>query len=293
MAHKSTEYKNEKGLTLIELIIFAAIFMVVAIIFVSILVSITRVYVKESASAEVEQQSHFLLQTIQRYVEQSSVLDDVAMPHGAQTSTLVLRTSGPSDKVRIYTSSTTGIVYLDEENTNIGVTTSTPLTTESVRVSDLSFTRRVNSPGHDSVSFSFTAAYNTVNPQQMFSQTLNSAVSRVMAATFEGGVYPTPSAVDKRIGGSDSNSWKSINDVIYFSGTNVGIGETLPSQKLEVNGGFGVNNGNIKVSNGYIYAGTEGQGIIVKNSSGVCYRINGDFIDGPSGAIIPEGLPCP
>ena len=102
-------------------------------------------------------------------------------------------------------------------------------------VSNLSFTRNANPPGHDAVSISFTMAYNTVNVQQAFSQLFQSSVEHVSAATFDTGVFLR----ERRATGKLRSTWSSVNGVINFSGNNVGIGsaDTSPAQQLEVNGG--------------------------------------------------------
>ena len=60
-----TTYSSRAGFSLLEMVIFAALFALAAVSFMTILVSVTRIQVRQGAAAEVNQQSQFLLQTIQ------------------------------------------------------------------------------------------------------------------------------------------------------------------------------------------------------------------------------------
>jgi type II secretory pathway pseudopilin PulG len=236
MKRVALKLRSREGFTLVEILIFTAILAIVAVAFSSILVSITRVQVRQSAAAEVNQQSQFLLQTLQRYVESSSLVE---MSSDAPTTTLKLRMSATaSDPTYIYLSG--GVVYLKEtENGAIQ-----PLTSESVTVTDLTFNKRANPPGPDSVSIVFTIAYNTSNVQNRYVQEIDTAITRVSAATFDSNVIPSVNNTYKI--GASSQVWQSINDLVYFSGSNVGIGASSPSQTLEVNGGVRLNTTNSK-----------------------------------------------
>ena len=103
-----TTYLSRKGFTLIELLVFSAIFTMVMIAFVAVLVAFTRIQVRQAATVEVNGQSQFLLQTIQRYVEESSAVE---IPENVSTSTLKLRMpASGADPTYIYLSG--GVVYL-------------------------------------------------------------------------------------------------------------------------------------------------------------------------------------
>src|SRR6185436_15502562 len=92
------------------------------------------------------------------------------------------------------------------------------ITSNKVSVSGLSFTNHSNPGGRDSVSTSFTVAYNTGNPTQRFSQSLQTAVSRVYAATFDSNVLPGTSGSFSL--GASPGDWKNINGTIFFSNYN-------------------------------------------------------------------------
>jgi len=225
---------RRKGFSLIELLLFAAIFAIIAVAFITILVTIVAIQTRQQAAIEVNQQSQFLLQQIQYYIESSSLVE---LNQDSATSTLKLRMSASStDPTYIYLSG--NAVYLRQTDSGAAQA----LNSNRVNVSNLNFfAKRSNPPGHDSVSVSFTVAYNTANVQQQFSETLQTAVARVSAATFDSNVIPSSTATYKL--GVSGNVWSSVNDIINFSGSNVGIGigVTSPQQTLEVNGGVRLN----------------------------------------------------
>jgi hypothetical protein len=78
-------------------------------------------------------------------------------------------------------------------------------------------------------------AYNTSNIKQAFGQLFQTSIAEVSAATFDTGVYPSVNGSEPI--GATGQTWSSINSVIYFSGSNVGIGQSSPQQPLDVNGG--------------------------------------------------------
>jgi type II secretory pathway pseudopilin PulG len=220
-------FAGKSGFTVLELLIFSAIFAIASVAFIGILVTVSRIQVRQSAATEVNQQSLFLLQTLQRYIEQSSLVELAA---DTATSTLKLRMpSSQIDPTYIYLSGTK--VYLKETDGGAAQ----PLTSDKVNGTNLTFTKRSNPSGRDSVSLTFTMDYNAANPQQKFSQLLSTSVARVSAATFDSDVVPNTGGVRKL--GLSAEDWKSINNTIFFSGSNVGIGASSPNQTLEVNGG--------------------------------------------------------
>lgn len=245
---------------------YAAMFSVAAVVFITILVSVTKVQVRQSAVAEVNQQSQFLLQNIQRYVESSSVVE---MDTDSSTSTLKLRMSSSSfDPTYIYLSGDT--VYLKE--TDAGAPQA--LTSGKVNVLNLTFIKRSNASGKDSVNVSFVMEYDAANSQYRFSQALNISVARVSAATFDSSIIPATSDTYKL--GVSAGDWQSINDTIYFSGSNVGIGIDPPVAKLQVNGGD-------------VYVDTTSKGLILRDNTGGCWRLSVNT----SGTISSASLTCP
>jgi type II secretory pathway pseudopilin PulG len=71
----SPQIRTRKGFTLIELLIFAAMLIFIGVMFEAILLVVTRVQARQSAAAEVNQQSQVLTQTIQYYIQNAWLVD--------------------------------------------------------------------------------------------------------------------------------------------------------------------------------------------------------------------------
>lgn len=220
----------KKGFTLIEMLIAMALFVIVVASFIGILALVTKVQVQSSSMAAVDQESQFLLQKIQYYVGTASLVD---IPTSTPTSTLKVDVAS-SSLDPTYITLASGTVYLQQGGGALQA-----LTSNKVTVSNLSFTRQANPPGHDTVNVSYTIAYNTLSVAQEFSQLFQTSIEHVSAATFDTGVYPSVNGTEPL--GSSGETWSTVNGVIDFSGSNVGIGTLSPGQALEVNGGVRLN----------------------------------------------------
>jgi prepilin-type N-terminal cleavage/methylation domain-containing protein len=221
----------KKGFTLIEMLMAISLFAIVAVSFIGILALVTQIQVQSSSSTAVNQESQFLLQKLQYYIGSASLVD---IPTSTVTSTLKLEMAS-SSLDPTYITLASGTVYLQQTASG----TLQALTSNKVVVSSLAFTRQSNPPGHDAVSISYAIAYNSSNIAQEFSQFLQTSVEHVSAATFDTGVYPSVNNSEPL--GATGQTWSSINSIIDFSGSNVGIGTVSPQQPLEVNGGVRLN----------------------------------------------------
>ncbi|KKW46861.1 MAG: hypothetical protein A3A43_01605 [Candidatus Liptonbacteria bacterium RIFCSPLOWO2_01_FULL_56_20] len=225
-------FASRRGFTLLELLLFSAIFVITTISLFTILTVVLRIQARQGSAAEVNQQAQFLIQTLTRSIERASLIE---MAQDMATSTLKLRmASSTDDPTYIFLSSST--VYL--KVTDSGAPQ--PLTSERVVVPGLVFTKHANPAGRDSVKVSFSIAFNSSNPQQAFSQTVNTAVVRMGPVVFASDVVPSAAGLFS-VGTTTQNLWQSINGLLFFSGENIGIAAPNPSQKLEVNGGVRVN----------------------------------------------------
>lgn len=225
-----------KGFTLLEVLIYVAIFAIVLGFLSSILIITTRVEMRESAAAEVTQQSSYIIQTIQRLVRESSQIES------AGASNLVLRMASSSkDKTTISLSG--GKVYIQE-----GSGGSNPLTSDKVTVNSLNFQKFSNPPGKDVVEITVTMTFNSSNPQFAISKSLRSAIARASAATFDSSLLPN---ID--------NSWSVGQSGLRWTEGNFS--------------GIITAGGNIKTSAGDFYAETIGKGLIIKSPDGTCWRL--------------------
>ncbi len=192
--------KKRKGFTLVELLIYIAIFSVVGGIMLGILSRSIRSNQAEVASNEVTSELNTVLTTIQNQVTQSSNLEVYQDLNHLISSTstgtyLELRMSSTStDPTCIYLNN--NAVYMVQGQTNpsnaaqCNASDASPITTSQVVVNSLAFTKITIAGGHASVSISAQVTYNTTNPEFAISKTLQSAIGRVSAATFGDNLLP-------------------------------------------------------------------------------------------------------
>ena len=166
-----------RGFTIVELLVFIAIFSTVMVGFVTMLIAVVRVNSRQSSASDVATQGQFLLQQIQYYVQSARIVD---MALDTATSTLKLReTTSTIDPTSITLSN--GTIYLQQ---GVGGALQS-LTSNKVMVSSISFIRHYalnNSStayGTDSVSYSFTMSNNTstTSVTQKYSQSFQSSVA--------------------------------------------------------------------------------------------------------------------
>ena len=304
---------KKKGFTLIEIILYVAVFAIVAALMVVILTTALQVGSRESSSAEVSAQLHFATQTIQRLVRASSNIDIQA---GVPASTLRLRMPDPNQDHTVISLGGSAILMKQ------GTSPTSSITTSRVVVDSLSFEKITQYPGHDVVTVDVAISSNTQNPQGKFQRTISSAIGRVSAATFDSALLPggtqdigqagTPwqnaflsgvlnlgaLAVDPPTGQAGAlyfntasstfrgyrSAWQDLAPWAY-NGTNayttnagnVGVGIATPQDKLEVKGGN-------------VYVTTSGKGIILKSPNGsVCALLTINN----SGALATSTVACP
>ncbi|MBN2197627.1 discoidin domain-containing protein [Candidatus Wolfebacteria bacterium] len=198
--------KKTLGFTLIEIVIYVSIFAVVGGLATAILITATKVQQNESASSEVGGQMNFVLQTIQRLVRSSS---NIEIEAGIATSSLKLRMADSAkDPTCIYLES--GKIKLAEgpgDNPENCVLTAIDLTDDNVVVDSLNFRKITSYPGHDSVSVDIQITYNSESPDSQVERALQTAVSRVSAATFDANILPGSSSYDI---GQIGSPWQKI-----------------------------------------------------------------------------------
>ena len=112
---------NNKAFTLVELLIYSAILVVVSTLLVSVLSVVTRIAGTENASSEIAHQGNFIMQTIQRLVRESSLVEVpnpttlVIYPSNYTTSSTTIILSG----VKINLTDASGVSNLNTPKVNI------------------------------------------------------------------------------------------------------------------------------------------------------------------------------
>lgn len=251
----------EKGFTLIELVVFVAIFSVAAIFLVSILITVTRTQLRQSSVNELNAQIAFISNTIQRLVRESSQIANE--PAGVASTTLILRrASSTFDTTKIFVDPGMTAIYLQEVDQNGVTSTTVPLTNSKVKVTNFSVTKYQTPSGVAIAQIDFTLDYNTTNPQARISRSWRGAITRVSAATFDSGLVPTSDGTLNL--GSGALHWSSgffSNDVFITNG------------KLAVGSYGSIPSGMRIYSAGNIGFPTSSVGILMKSPNGSCYRL--------------------
>ncbi|MCL4405314.1 MAG: prepilin-type N-terminal cleavage/methylation domain-containing protein [Patescibacteria group bacterium] len=212
--------KDKRGFTLIELLLYVAIFAISAGIITSVMVNALRIQGGENSSTEVSSQLNYVLATVQRLVQQSSEIEYAY--EGTSTSTpcttfctLELRNASSTLDPTWITSNANG-VYVQQGGGTQGGGTVTAITNSLITVNNLKFTIYTFPGGNTTVQVNGSFAYNTSNSELAVTKTLESAIGRVSAATFDSAILPT---VDNSLsigqGGSSNLRWQNI----YLGGT--------------------------------------------------------------------------
>lgn len=271
--------KSNPGFTLVELIIYTAIFSLAATFLTSVLVTTVRIENRETVANEVSSQLKLVLDTVQRIVRESSLIEKTY--EGTNEATpcttfcaLKLRMSVSSLDPTVVRSDANGI-YLKQ-----GSGAEAALTNTKVKVNSLVFTKLTPAGGHSTVQVDASLQFISTNPNLAVTKAVRSAIGRVSAATFDSDLLPDADNL-RSVGQTGPNlQWKNGR----FSGDltiggNVGAGLTSPTQKLEVNGGARLNTATAKptcdsTTRGTFWVVQAGAG--VKDDVQVCAKDAGD-----------------
>jgi len=260
-ANTKQKDSTSSAFSLIEFLIYIAIFAVSSTFLVAILSAVTRVQVRQASTGEVNDQLQFLQHTIRRLVQQSSIID---MPAGVPASSLMLRmASSAQDPTQVYVSG--AIVYIQE-----GIGEPVALTDAKVTVDMFVVTKTENPGGNAVVHIDIAVSHNTTNPRAQFKRTVRTAITRVSAATFDSDIVPNTSAFLNI--GNPTSQWNNA----HFAGK-VGIGTTLPAApaKLKLNGDITFSDST--------------SGLILVSPGGTCFRLG--ISNG--GSITTSTVNCP
>ena len=268
--------KGKKGYSLIELLIYVAIFAVSAVFLTAILLSVTRIQTRQNSVNEVNNQVSFVAGTVQQLVRDSSLID---MESGVATSTISLRmASSTLDPTLIYASGTA--IYLSE-GTVIPSSTPVAITNSNVTVNSFTATKYENPGGLAIIQLGVTMTYNSPTPSAQLTRSLQTAIARVSAAQFDSAVYPTATSSSLTLG-TAVNPWYTG----YFN-NNVSIGGQYGQIGLGT-GASASTNVLLKVA-GNIGFSDSAYGPILKSPGGTCFLVSVSNI----GALSTATTTCP
>lgn len=222
LLRNSLEIRNSKleiprrGFTLVELIIYIAMFSLAAIALVGILIVVLRVNTKQVSSTEVADQLNLVLNTVTRVVRESSLIEKVyeGTNEAAACATFCsvkLRMANSSlDPTIVRADSTTKRVYLKQ-----GAAAETELTNTKVSVNNLVFAKNDISGGHTTLEIDLSITYVSPNPILAITRSIHSAIGRATAATFDDHLLPVSDNLSNV--GISGQRWRDF----WFSGNGV------------------------------------------------------------------------
>src|SRR3989344_7228154 len=105
-----------RGYTLLELLIYIGIFAVTLSFTIGSIYVASRVQNNQNSSREVSEQSRFVLQKVQQYIRESSLIEVPATGNDASSTLTVRLKNSLNGRVSIYASGTT--VYLRESDSD-------------------------------------------------------------------------------------------------------------------------------------------------------------------------------
>lgn len=202
--------EKQAGFSLIELLIYIAIFVTSSTFLVAILTSVTKIQVRQGSVNAVNRQIRFVSEFLERKVQESSAID---MEVGASAAEIVLRMpKASSDPTRIYLEN--GALLMRE-----GAGSPTALTDENVVVDNFRVTKLENPGGRAVVEAILAMGYDTESTKARFSRVIELAMTRISAADFDSDLVPKNSNLNI---GTEASKWQDG----YFSGS-LGIGGGL------------------------------------------------------------------
>lgn len=153
---------------MIELVIYMGLMAIVIGLFAGILVTIVRIQTQQTSSRQVASELNFIMNTITRDVRDSQSLT-------VTTSTLEITTYEASTTPTIITIENGAVAKKEGSNA-----TST-LSTDRVTADALTFTD-LTSAGAQAVQIILTLSFNTENPAQEYTQTLQTTTAPLLKA---------------------------------------------------------------------------------------------------------------
>lgn len=158
-----TLLRTSKGFTLVELVIYVGLTTIVIGLFGGILITVVRIQSQQTSSRQVGEELAFAMNVIKRDIRDSSYIST----HDTWMSLIT-----PSSSGEIIIDTASGIIRKQETAGGDFL----PLTTNKVTVSALSLTT-LSQGSSKAVKISITMSFNTSNPQQQYTQTLQATAA--------------------------------------------------------------------------------------------------------------------
>lgn len=147
---------NQKGYTIVEMLLYIAIFSLIIGTIMSIALSISNQRIQNQITQEVDYQGQLAMTNITQTLRNGSTINTPTP--GSYSSSLSLNTPVVANNPSIYDSfSSQGVNKLRLKQ---GVANAEYLTSSRVSISNLTFTNRAITGGRDSIDISFTLTYN-------------------------------------------------------------------------------------------------------------------------------------
>lgn len=162
-SYAPTHLRTSRGFTLVELLIYCGLTLIVVGLFGGIIITITRIQSQQTAVRQVAAEADFAMNVIKNDIRNSSF---------AETHDTWMSLITPSSSGEITIDSAAGTIR--EQMVSGGAFL--PLTTNKVFVNALNFTTYA-SGSNKAIKIKFTISYNTTNPQQSATQTLETTVA--------------------------------------------------------------------------------------------------------------------
>src|SRR3989344_2849006 len=246
--------KRHYGFSLLETVVYIGILATVAGIFTGVFQSILRTQISETSQNEITSQLNFAVQTIQRLVKNSSVIEFDGC--GATTTLSLIMPQEAYSPTSIYAQNSK--LYIQQ-----GSGTAQTLTSDTVTVDSLEFKKLCNTGAKDTIEIHIAISKLDASTNDRISRSLTSAISRVNAVTFDSSLLPPTDATydvgtwptlrwrngafsgqvkagQLCIADDCQSSWSSASQLsatgtnIYYNDGNVGIGTTEPGTLLHI-----------------------------------------------------------
>lgn len=192
--------KNNKAFTLIEILIYTAIFSVVAAGIMGVTWNITKIHDTQIAQNEVDENIRYVMNLVNSKVRESIIIQEA-------TGTSLILQMPDSTKSPVKFSLKDGVMYMQ-----VGAEDPVAITSNKVEVSFLSFERIAVAGAKGGVKVNLTIAYKSSDTKTAFSRDYLTTVTKVNAITFDSDILPD--VTNLRNVGVESLRWKNG----YFSG---------------------------------------------------------------------------